>query len=258
MRCCSSQAHETNSSHVLSPCLVTVLHESLLKRWLHMTGGSEAVAVATRYGELMRTNQDALNRANLAPMWASLLALAHQPRQPAGQVSAELAAKQKEVAVLQHQVQRQAQRASRYKERVHLLQVCPCRSAVSRLQLSSTGWCRSRQNVTRPCGRNARLFTSCALTSVANTNNLHQHCLCWGSECRQNVLWMSTQGLLPHSPSRKAAHKVLCSGLSPKAGIKQCHGEGDMTCCANTGWAGSPAPANYCTRGRSRGGGSST
>lgn len=91
-----------------------------------MAGGSEAQEVASRLGELMRTNQDALSRWNLAPTWASLLALAHQPPQPAGRVSAELAAKQEETAALQHQVKKQAQRACRYKERVRLLEVRSC------------------------------------------------------------------------------------------------------------------------------------
>ncbi len=93
-------------------------------KYADVAGGSEAEEVATRFGELMRTNHDALNRASLAPTWASLLALAHQPPQPAGQVSAELAAKQEEAAALQHQVQKQAERARRYKERVRLLEVC--------------------------------------------------------------------------------------------------------------------------------------
>ncbi|BDA44627.1 hypothetical protein COCOBI_06-1030 [Coccomyxa sp. Obi] len=105
-----------------SKLLTVLLKVSLAVTSDVISGSSEAQEVASRLGELMRTNQDALNRANLAPTWASLLALAHQPPQRAGHVSAELAAKQEEAAALQHQVQKQAQRASRYKERMRQLE----------------------------------------------------------------------------------------------------------------------------------------
>ena len=87
-------------------------------------GGSEAVDVASRLGELIRAHQDVLNRTGLAPTWAALLALAHKPRQPGGHVSDELAASKEQAAALQQLLQKQAHRASRYKEHARHLEVC--------------------------------------------------------------------------------------------------------------------------------------
>lgn len=81
--------------------------------------------MAAKSGELMRANQDVLNRTGLAPTWASLLALAHQPPRSAAHVSAELAAKEQQVAALRQQLQKQTQRVSRHKERARQLQVRP-------------------------------------------------------------------------------------------------------------------------------------
>ncbi len=101
-----------------------------------MAGGADAVNVALRLGELMRAHQELLNRMGIAPMWATLLALAHNPPKPAGQVSAELAASEAQAAALQEQLQKQAQRASRYKERARQLEVCTNLSAMPAASIS--------------------------------------------------------------------------------------------------------------------------
>lgn len=81
--------------------------------------------MASRLGELIREHQDVLNNTGLAPTWAALLALAHKPRQAGGHISDEslLAASVEQADALQQQLQKQAHRASRYKDRARQLEV---------------------------------------------------------------------------------------------------------------------------------------
>jgi hypothetical protein len=74
----------------------------------------------------MRAHENIMADSGLAPMWASLLALAQRPPRPH---TPEPAIQQQEAAGLRQQLHTLTQRTRRYKERIKHLEVGPGQTA---------------------------------------------------------------------------------------------------------------------------------